>query len=115
MKIFALTQLFIITIQAMSTKGLSTEVPSKISTKMSTEQELSTEEALSRVTRSNTKAMLEENKICFVLASQINSVQNLLIIKQRYPILFDHCKLKIKASTKFICKRFGWKARSVHC
>ena len=115
MKIFALISLFVITIQALSTKGLSTEVPSKMSTKMSTEQELSPQEALSRFTRGNTKSMLEQNKICFVLARQINSVQNLLIMKQRYPILFDHCKLKIKASNKFICKRFGWKARSVHC
>ena len=111
MKIIALTQFFITTIHAMSTHDMST----KMSTKMSTEKEPSPKETLDRVTRGNTKAMLEQNKICFVLASQINSVQNLLIIKQRYPILFDHCKLKIKASKSVICKRFGWKARSVHC
>ena len=115
MKIISLTQFFIITIHAMSTHDISTKMSTKIATNMSTEKEPSPEKTLDRVTRGNTKAMLEQNKICFVLASQINSVQNLLIIKQRYPILFDHCKLKIMASKIVMCKRFGWKARSVHC
>ena len=111
MKINALTQFFIMTIHAMSTHVMST----KISTNISTEEEPTTQNSLNRMTRSNTKAMLMQNKICFALASKINSVQNLMIIQRRYPILFDHCKLKINASEKVMCKRFGWKARSVHC
>ena len=113
MNIIILTQFCIISMQALSTKGHSNPVETQLSPEIS--PIVSPKDTLKRVIRSNTKAIMEQNKICAVLAKQINSVENLLIIKHRYPVLFDHCKLKIKATKNIMCKRFGWKSRSVHC
>ncbi len=104
MKLIAFVQLLIVSVQSMSTYRWP----------MSTNRQMSTK-ILERNTRRNTKTIMEQNNFCFVLASKINSIQNLLVIKQRYPILFDHCKLKIKSTKTLICKRFNWKGRSVHC
>ena len=102
MKKIILTSIFIF-ILVLSTHGFSSET-----------KQLSSK-TLQRQGQSSVKEIINENKICEVLAQQINTVQNLLKIKQRFPVLFDHCKLKIRIKNKIKCKRFAWKSRSVYC